>query len=80
MSERIITLLMLPTEVANPHPKRKRTLFPGISSAADEFGVHRVTLYRVLMGQIPDHQDLERKYKTFINRSWNPKKKTTPTP
>lgn len=41
---------------------RKNVLFPGIKSCARDFGVNRITLYRVLKKQLPDRQDLRRRY------------------
>lgn len=54
--------------VAN-HPKQvtpKGTQFPGIKSAARSFGVHRVTLYRILKGQYPDKRKLRSRYEKWL--------------
>ncbi len=56
--------------VAN-HPAQfqpKGTLFPGIKAAAQEFGVSRVTLYRVLKGQYPDKRGLVSSYEKWLKK------------
>jgi hypothetical protein len=59
---------MITAHVKERTPKERipRTLFPGIQQAAREFGFSRVLLYRVLKGQLPDHHNLCRRYKTWI--------------
>jgi hypothetical protein len=53
-----------------PKPIRKpgnpKTLFPLLCAAAEEFGVHRTHLYRVLKGQFPDHGDYAARYRAFV--------------
>jgi predicted DNA-binding transcriptional regulator AlpA len=51
---------------SKPRVTRKGTIFPRINSAARALGVHRVTLYRVLKGQIPDNQKLTARYYAFL--------------
>ncbi len=45
---------------------RKGTLFPGVTAAARALKVNRITLYRVLKGQIPDNQNLRARYAAWL--------------
>jgi hypothetical protein len=45
---------------------RAGTIFPFVTSAARAFGVDRVTLYRVLKGQLPDRRNLAARYAEFV--------------
>ena len=47
-------------------PGNPKTIFPLLCSAAEEFGVHRNHLYRVLKGQFPDHGDYAKRYRAFV--------------
>lgn len=48
---------------------RKGTLFPQVNAAARAFGVHRITLYRVLKGQFPDRQNLKNRYSDWLRQN-----------
>jgi hypothetical protein len=49
----------------NQSRKGKGTRFPNVTNAAREFGCSRTTLYRVLMGQLPDHHDYRARFRSF---------------
>ena len=49
-------------------PVCRITRFPFITAAARELGCARVTLYRVLKGQHPDHGDYVARYHAFVAR------------
>jgi len=59
---------MITTTPTNARAKRLRhgVLFPDITAAAEHLGVSRITLYRVLKGQFPDHHGLRQGYKAFL--------------
>ncbi len=59
---------MLTTPTPKRKPKRGPNKFPGIVEAAEIFGVDRVTLYRALMGQFPDHHNLRGRYAAFLRK------------
>ena len=42
------------------------TRYPYVTAAARAFGISRVTLYRVLKGQFPDHGDYAARYRGFV--------------
>jgi hypothetical protein len=46
-------------------PGNPLTQFPLMCSAAQDMGIHRNTLYRVLKGQHPDKGDYAAKYRAF---------------
>jgi hypothetical protein len=49
----------------NQSRKGKGTRFPNVTSAAAEMGVSRPHLYRVLMGQLPDHHNYRERYRVI---------------
>lgn len=49
-------------------PGNPKTKFRFICEVAREAGVSRVTLYRVLMGQYPDRQNLRARYAAFVKQ------------
>lgn len=60
---------MLTTSVAKVtrKPGNPKTKFVHVCAAAREMGIHRITLYRVLMGQFPDHQNYLMRYRAFVS-------------
>lgn len=52
--------------IAKTQAKITRVLFPRIMEASAALGVSRITLYRVLKRQLPDRQNLQRRYAAFI--------------
>lgn len=48
---------------------RKGTIHPGINAASRALGVSRITLYRVLKGQLPDRQNLTNRYAEWLSKA-----------
>lgn len=47
-------------------PGNPATKFPMMCAAAEAFGIHRNTLYRVLKGQHPDRAGYAEAYRAFV--------------
>jgi len=65
----LMHLMLLTTpEKATAKRGNPKTKFRHICDAAKALGIARVTLYRVLMGQYPDKQNLKARYAAFVKQ------------